>query len=94
MPANYPKVAKLVTAIHEVFETTDFTNYENVIENNIKHCFLNQGVIAKDEWVIATKEIFINVINATLPIINGANVKNQSIKLNSISLKNRKDEME
>lgn len=94
MPANYPKGAKLGTAIHEVFETTDFTNYENVIENNIKHCFLNQGVIAKEEWVIATKEIFINVINATIPIINGANVTNQSIKLNSISLKNRKDEME
>lgn len=94
LSSNYPRGARLGTAIHEVFETTDFTNYENEIDETIKHCFLKQGVVVKDEWLIDTKAIVKNVTEAELPIINGANNTGKTLNLKEITLSNRKDEME
>ena len=94
LSSNYPRGARLGTAIHEVFETTDFTNYENEIDETIKHCFLKQGVVIKDEWLIDTKAIVKNVTEADLPIIQGANATGKTLKLKEITLSNRKDEME
>ena len=94
LSSNYPRGARLGTAIHEVFETTDFTNYENEIDETIKHCFLKQGVVVKDEWLIDTKAIVKNVTEADLPIIQGSNNTGKTLKLKEIQLTNRKDEME
>ena len=94
LSSNYPRGARLGTAIHEVFETTDFTNYENEIDETITHCFLKQGVVIKDEWLIDTKAIVKNVTEADLPIIQGANDTGKTLKLKEIALTNRKDEME
>ena len=94
LSSNYPRGARLGTAIHEVFETTDFTNYENEIDETIKHCFLKQGVVVKDEWLIDTKAIVKNVTEADLPIIQGSNDTGKTLKLKEIPLTNRKDEME
>ena len=94
LPADYPKGARLGTALHEILENTDFANYKDNIENIIKRCFMNQGVIAKDSWVDATIDLIKNVVNIKLPIIQGSESNGEYIKLNQISSVNRKDEME
>ena len=82
------------TALHEIFEHTDFTNFENEIDYTIRRCFSNNGIKEKDEWINATKEIVYDVVNAKLPIIQGSNIKEETFKLNTISLDNRNDETE
>ena len=94
LASDYPRGAKLGTALHEVFETLDFSNHQERLELIINRCFLNQGVIAKDEWIESTKLIVENVIHATLPIVHGSNVTNESLQLKEITLENKKDEVE
>ena len=94
LASDYPRGAKLGTALHEVFEILDFSNHQERLELIINRCFLNQGVIAKDEWIESTKLIVENVIHATLPIVHGSNVTNESLQLKEITLENKKDEVE
>lgn len=94
LASDYPRGAKLGTALHEVFETLDFSNHQERLELIINRCFLNQGVIAKEEWIESTKLIVENVIHATLPIVHGSNVTNESLQLKEITLENKKDEVE
>ena len=39
---DYPKGAKLGTALHEIFENLDFKNYQKGLDEKIKSCFLKQ----------------------------------------------------
>lgn len=94
LPTDYPRGAKLGTALHEVFENLDFQNYEENISFKINRCFLNQGIKAKDEWISATKLIVDNVLKANLPIIRGNNLINESFNLTEISFENKLDELE
>ena len=91
---DYPKGAKLGTALHEIFEGLDFENYNNNLEQKIYNCFLKQGIQAKEQWVEDTKQIVYNVMEAKLPIINGDLKLDDNFKLNSISFDNKLDEVE
>ena len=94
IPLNYPKGAKLGTALHEIFEGLDFTNYNEFLELKINRCFSKQGITNNDEFNKVTTNIVHNVLNAVLPVIKGANVNNQSIKLCDITKDNKLDEVE
>mgnify|MGYP003291760606 CR=1 FL=1 len=94
IPLNYPKGAKLGTALHEIFEGLDFTNYNEFLELKINRCFSKQGITNNDEFNKVTTNIVHNVLNAVLPVIKGANVINQSIKLCDITNDNKLDEVE
>ena len=91
---DYPKGAKIGTALHEILAETDFEHYDRNIDNRIKNCFVKQGIKTSDEWINDTKQIVENVVNATLPIINGSKIKNETLNLKSISLDNKLDEVE
>lgn len=94
LPNDYPKGAKLGTALHEVFEGLDFENYSNNLEGRIKNRFSKQGIRAKDEWIEITKILVENVLEANLPIINGSNQIQGHYKLNTIQYENKLDEVE
>ena len=94
IPENYPRGAKLGTALHEVFEGLDFTNYQENLDERIAKRFNKVGISPKEEWIEATKEIVTNVLEATLPIINGSRVLDGSFTLSSIPFEDKLDEVE
>lgn len=93
-PSDYPRGARIGTALHEIMEHTDFSRYQDNIMSVIENSFINNGVTIKDTWVSVTKEVVGNVCETKLPIINGSVVTNNFIKLQDITLDNRKDEVE
>lgn len=94
IPGNYPRGAKLGTALHEVFEGLDFTNYQENLDARIAKRFNKVGISPKEEWIEATKDIVTNVLEATLPIINGSRVIDGSFTLSSIPFEDKLDEVE
>ncbi|MBR2892124.1 MAG: UvrD-helicase domain-containing protein [Bacilli bacterium] len=91
---DYPKGAKIGTALHEILAETDFEQYDRNIENRIKNCFIKQGIKTIEEWINDTKQIVENVVNANLPVINGSQIKNETLNLKSITLDSKLDEVE
>ena len=86
LPNDYPKGAKLGTALHEIFELMDFENYEDDIESLIINSFISYGIAINESWIEATKVMVDNVVNALLKTSD-----NKTFKLNEIS--NAKNEM-
>ena len=93
-PAGFPKGSGIGTALHEVFELIDFTNYESYVDSVIKKALEKQGIEIKDNKVSYIKELVFNVLNAKLPVINGSNALNDSFKLAEINLNDRLSEVE
>ena len=94
LPIDYPAGSKLGTALHEVFEGLDFTSYEEKLEKKIKQCFNKQGIKLKDEWLEASINIVRNVLNATLPVIEGSCVCDKSFSFKDIPFEDKLDEVE
>ena len=94
LPIDYPAGSKLGTALHEVFEGLDFTSYEEKLEKKIKLCFNKQGIKLKDEWLEASINIVRNVLNATLPVIEGSCVCDKSFSFKDIPFEDKLDEVE
>jgi len=94
LASDFPMGPKLGTALHEIFENLDFQDYENNLEEKIIKCFLKQGIKAKEEWIDSCKNIVYNVLNASLPIINGVKQVNGNLQLKTISINNKLDEVE
>lgn len=89
LPNDYPKGAKIGTALHEIFELMDFTNYDKTVKQSIESAFSNNGIAIKEDWINSTKEMVHNVLNATLPTSDS-----KIFKLKEISNENRKNEVE
>jgi exodeoxyribonuclease V beta subunit len=94
LPNDYPKGSLLGNALHEVFEDSDFTNYDSNLSNLIAYKFINQGLEAKDSFISATKEMVGRVLNADLPEINGNQKTGNYFKLSSIEDKDKLAESE
>ena len=94
LPSDYPRGAKLGTALHEIFEGLDFCNYEENLDLKITRCFAKQGVIAKESWKKATVELVRNVLTAIVPTIQGSIHSNEYFKLSDITVENKLDEVE
>ena len=94
IPIDYPRGAKLGTALHETFEGLDFENYNIDLDKKITRCFEKQGIRIKDEWLNVTTLMVENVLNASIPVIHGNKSLDEFIKLKDISFDNKLDEVE
>ncbi len=94
IPIDYPRGAKLGTALHETFEGLDFENYNIDLDKKITRCFEKQGIRIKDEWLNVTTLMVENVLNSSIPVIHGNKSLDEFIKLKDISFNNKLDEVE
>lgn len=96
IPNHFPKGASLGTAIHEVFERLDFTNFKDNLDNIILDRFLNNGFdLSNDKEAFDyIKNIIDNVLNAKLPIVKGSEIIDGSFSLNEIDNSSKKAEIE
>lgn len=94
LPDDYPKGAFIGTALHEVFEKVDFTNYQTYVKETIRRCFKNYCIDTKDEWLDATVKLVNNVLTSNLPVVHGSSKTDQVIKLNTINNENKNAEAE
>ena len=97
IPSGFPSGAKCGTALHEVLELLDYSNYTlEGLNRLIKTCFNKQrySLDDKEDWLDYIKELVFNVLNANFPIIKGSKKLSQSFKLKDITLNNKKAELE
>ena len=94
IPNNFPKGAKIGTALHEVFEKLDYQQYESMMEDVIKEAFNNQLISLSEIYMNTVKEMVDRVLNSSLPEIKGNKGTNAYFKLNELPLKDKKAEME
>ena len=94
-PFNFPAGASVGTALHEIFELLDYSSYsDSDLENIMTKAFINAGLKLDDSWIKPIKEMVGNVLNASLPEIKGGKKTNESFKLSSVTLDNKKAEAE
>ncbi|MBQ7276724.1 MAG: UvrD-helicase domain-containing protein [Bacilli bacterium] len=92
---GYPIGATAGTAIHEIFELLDYNNYdEDILIKTINHCFNNQMIMLKGEYVDNTKDMVNNVLNADFPIIKGSNKEEGTFKLSELTVSDKLTEAE
>lgn len=94
-PTVLPKGSDIGSALHEIFEKTDFTNYSEESINDLtiqrfEHYLLPINNESKKEVF----EIVDNVLQANLPIIKGSEQVEGSFKLNELKNKDKKPEIE
>ena len=95
LPSDFPKGAGIGTALHAMFELVDFSSYsDEVLDKVVRSAFEKEGIRPDKEWIKASKEIFKRVVSARLPVIHGGEHLDESFKLSSITLDNKKAEAE
>ena len=97
IPDLFPKGAAIGTTLHEIFENFEFTSINN--NNNllevISDRFNANNIKNKDSFIEYVANIVYNVLNASLPIINGNKIDtSNSFKLCEIPSVDRKAEAE
>lgn len=90
-----PKGSALGSALHEIFEKTNFKQYDKssidtLTEERFNHYLLPVSDDAKNEVF----DIVDNVLTAKLPIINGSSSSAQSFSLNELDENDKKPEIE
>ena len=94
IPSDFPKGSTIGTALHEVFELIDFTNYKESAKEIIIIALKNQSILVKNSFVDYIYGIVCNVTNARLPVIQGSSELNKTFTLSEISLSSRLSEVE
>lgn len=84
-----PKGSTIGTALHEIFERIDFTNYKHNLDEIIKDRLIANRIKVEDRILDYIHKMMDNVLNALLPELDGT-----SFKLSEISMDNRKAEIE
>jgi exodeoxyribonuclease V beta subunit len=84
-----PKGSTIGTALHEIFERIDFTNYKHNLDEIIKDRLIANRIKVTDKILDYIHKMMDNVLNALLPELDGT-----SFKLSEISMDNRKAEIE
>ena len=84
---------KVGTALHEIFEVIDYTNYIDDIGDVIIEVFDKQKIDITNR-IDEVKEMVDNVLSATLPKVNGSNKIEGVITLNTIGRIDVKAEVE
>lgn len=85
-----PKGSTIGTALHEIFERIDFTNYKHDLDEIIKDRLIANRIKVTDKKILAyIGKMMDNVLNASLPELDGS-----TFKLSEISMDNRKAEIE
>ncbi|MFO7736772.1 MAG: UvrD-helicase domain-containing protein, partial [bacterium] len=85
---DFPAGAHAGNAVHEIFETIDFTddNNDGIIESILKKHALFHREECEESWLPVIREM----VNRTLEV----KLNSEGLSLNKISLKNRMSEME
>ena len=96
IPNGFPKGSNIGSALHEVFEKTDFANYNNDSLKKLITDRFDYYALSKDEeninYVVSMVD---NVLKADLPVIKGnSGIKGQFFKLNELTKDNKKPEIE
>ncbi len=69
---NFPKGAKIGTALHEIFEQIDFKDYENMLDKVIEKMFKKNGIEDNVNNVKMAHDIVCNTINAKMKLKDGS----------------------
>ncbi len=93
-PENFPKGNLLGSALHEIFEVIDFQNYDSRFESILKKCFMNQTLVYDESYLQPIKDMVDSVLSADFPVIQGNKNFDSSFKLNSLSLSDKRAEVE
>lgn len=106
---NFPRGTKLGSAIHEVFEKTDFTAIGNLpdeksadedkeLSSLIRQSFEKQALHIDMEdsrgWKKTASAIVWNTLNSLLPSISGNSARNENFSLKDLSQEDRLAEVE
>lgn len=92
---NFPKGAKLGSALHEIFELLSFSSYTKEQLNYIsRYSFANQGIEYLDEWDEYITSLVDNTLNAKLCVIHGGKLTNDIFNLSSLNSGDKKTEIE
>lgn len=94
VPSSYPYGKYIGTALHEVFEILDFTNYAKQLEKAIDSRMTANFINLDEESKLYTRTIIKNVLNAKFPVIHGNQLVNESFELKGIDATNKKAEVE
>ena len=98
LSSNFPKGAFIGTALHEIFEISDYiriAKYENELKNNVIRCFKNNDIATKEEWINDAIKMTQNVLNAKLPVIHGSKkIEDEYFILKNIENKDKQAEVE
>ena len=84
-----PKGSTIGTALHEIFERIDFTDYKHNLDDIIKDRLIANRIKVTDKILDYIRKMMDNVLNALLPELDGS-----TFKLSEISMDNRKAEIE
>jgi len=95
LSSGYPRGARVGTALHEVFEKIDFSNFSRDLEAVIYQAFKNQHMRLSETNMKATVAMVQNVLTARLPVVRGAKpVESESFALSSITSADKRAEVE
>ena len=90
---SFPRGSTIGTALHEVFENIDFTDYANNLDDVIVERLEANRIAKTPELINYTKGIVTNVLNASFPEIHGDKPLG-SFALNTIKNEDKKPEIE
>ncbi len=93
-PEKFPKGTLLGSTLHEIFEVIDFQNYDSRFESVVKKCFIDQTLIYDGSYLDPIKDMVDSVLTADFPVIQGSKNFDSSFKLNSLSLLDKRAEVE
>ncbi len=72
----------------------DFQNYDSRFESVVKKCFIDQTLIYDESYLDPIKDMVDSVLTADFPVIQGSKNFDSSFKLNSLSLLDKRAEVE
>jgi len=91
--SSFIKGTQIGTALHEIFEKTDFTNL-TYLEKTISRIMNKYNLHLTDEDQEYIKEIITNVLNAEFIEVIGSKQTGNTFKLNELTPDDRKNEIE
>ena len=95
VPNRFPKGSDIGSALHEVFEKTNFTNYDDDGLNKLIEERFDANKLNKDvAFFKYIREMVDHVLNAKLPVIHGNKETGESFKLCEIPNEDKKPEIE
>ena len=94
-PSHLPKGSDLGSALHEIFEKTNFKQYDkSSVDALTKERFDHYLLTINDDVKQEVFDILDSVLTAKLPVINGGAAKGQFFSLNELDEKDKKPEIE
>ncbi len=94
IPNRFPKGSEVGSALHEIFEKTDFTDHENGLDELIEERFDANKLPLDPDFTEYIHKMVDNVLNGWLPEIHGSKETGKRFKLSEIKDSEKKPEIE